>query len=217
MVLASWVHSNLPPKLNQIFSSMIPEWIGNNTLKIRPSDLYMSDNFFEGWVPCELGHYDVIDLSQNLLSRSLPSCFNVQDVRHILLQGSRLTGTLPKAVFNSSILRTLDIKDNRFFGSIPNEIDGPFDLSILLLSGNHFSGSIPRLLCRLKNIGIMDLSKNFFSRTIPYCFYNITFGKPGASNFLYSHVFLQELEIFFFFLEIVSTYVSAFDDFFSLN
>ena len=217
MVLASWVHSNLPPKLNQIFSSMILEWIGNNTLKIRPSDLYMSDNFFEGWVPCELGHYDVIDLSQNLLSRSLPSCFNVQDVRHILLQGSRLTGTLPKAVFNSSILRTLDIKDNRFFGSIPNEIDGPFDLSILLLSGNHFSGSIPRLLCRLKNIGIMDLSKNFFSRTIPYCFYNITFGKPGASNFLYSHVFLQELEIFFFFLEIVSTYVSAFDDCFSLN
>ena len=132
------------------------------------------------------------------------------------MQGNRLTGTLPKAVFNSSILRTLDIKDNRFFGSIPNEIDGPFDLSILLLSGNHFSGSIPRLLCRLKNIGIMDLSKNFFSGTIPYCFYNITFGKPGASNFLYSHIFLQELEIFFFLLEIVSTYVSTYDCF-SLN
>ncbi|KAM4076050.1 hypothetical protein ACJW30_12G035300 [Castanea mollissima] len=162
---------------NNSMSGMIPEWIGNSTLKTGPYFLFMSDNFFEGRVPCELGHYNIIDLSHNLLSGSFPSCFNVQDVRHILLRGNRLTGTLPKAVFNSSSLLTLDIKDNRFFGSIPDEIDGPSGLSLLLLSGNYFSGIIPRQLCRLKNISIMDLSKNFFSGTIPYCFYNMTFGK----------------------------------------
>ncbi|KAF3951926.1 hypothetical protein CMV_022474 [Castanea mollissima] len=171
---------------NNSMSGMIPEWIGNSTLKTGPYFLFMSDNFFEGRVPCELGHYNIIDLSHNLLSGSFPSCFNVQDVRHILLRGNRLTGTLPKAVFNSSSLLTLDIKDNRFFGSIPDEIDGPSGLSLLLLSGNYFSGIIPRQLCRLKNISIMDLSKNFFSGTIPYCFYNITFGKLGAINFDYS-------------------------------
>ncbi|KAM3681916.1 hypothetical protein ACJW31_12G034500 [Castanea mollissima] len=171
---------------NNSMSGMIPEWIGNSTLKTGPYFLFMSDNFFEGRVPCELGHYNIIDLSHNLLSGSFPSCFNVQDVRHILLRGNRLTGTLPKAVFNSSSLLTLDIKDNRFFGSIPDEIDGPSGLSLLLLSGNYFSGIIPRQLCRLKNISIMDLSKNSFSGTIPYCFCNITFGKLGAINFDYS-------------------------------
>ena len=173
---------------NNNLSGMIPEWIGNNTLKTRPLALYMSDNFFEGQVPCELGHYDVIDLSQNLLSGSLPSCFNVQNVRHILLRGNRLTGTLSKDVFNSSSLMTLDIKDNRFVGSIPDEIDKCSGLKLLLLSGNYFSGIIPRQLCQLKYIGIMDLSKNIFSGTIPYCFYNITFGKLDAINFDSSHL-----------------------------
>ena len=171
---------------NNCMSGMIPEWIGNNTLERRPNALYMSDNFFEGRVPCELGHYIIIDLSHNLLSGSFHSCFNVQRVRHILLQGNRLTGTLPKDVFNSSSLVTLDIKDNRFFGSIPNEIDGRSGLRILSLSGNHFSGIIPRQLCQLKHISIMDLSKNFFFGTIPYCFYNITFGKLDVINFDYS-------------------------------
>ena len=159
----SLISSSVVDFSNNNMSGMIPEWIGNNTLKTkRPLALYMSDNFFEGRVPCELGHYIIIDLSHNLLSGSFHSCFNVQRVRHILLQGNRLTGTLPKAVFNSSILRTLDIKDNRFFGSIPNEIDGRSGLRILSLSGNHFSGIIPRQLCQLKHISIMDLSKNFF-------------------------------------------------------
>ena len=187
---------------NNYMSGMIPEWIGNSTLKTPPF-LFMSDNLFEGRVPCELGHYVIIDISHNLLSGSFPSCFNVQSVMpthilnipifispginvhsdtHILLRGNNLTGTLPKAVFDSSSLVTLDINDNRFFGSIPDEIDGTSSLRILLLSGNYFSGIIPRQLCRLKNIGIMDLSKNFFSGTIPYCFYNISFGKPGTNS-----------------------------------
>ena len=173
------IHSMSIDISNNCMWGMIPEWIGNNTLNVV-LNLNMSDNFFEGRVPCELG--GIIDLSNNLLSGSFPPCFNVQNVRHILLQGNRLTGTLPKAVFNSSSLRTLDIKDNGFFGSIPDEIDVRSGLRILSLSGNHFSGIIPRQLCQLKEIAMMDLSKNFFSGTIPHCFYNITFGKLDPMN-----------------------------------
>ncbi|KAK4571165.1 hypothetical protein RGQ29_029833 [Quercus rubra] len=57
------------------------------SLSVDISNNCMSDNFFEGRVPCELGHYIIIDLSHNLLSGSFHSCFNVQRVRHILCKG----------------------------------------------------------------------------------------------------------------------------------
>ena len=46
---------------NNYMLGMIPEWIGNSTLN-TPSILFMSDNLFEGRVPCELGQYFIIDL-----------------------------------------------------------------------------------------------------------------------------------------------------------
>ncbi|KAM4099953.1 hypothetical protein ACB094_05G031600 [Castanea mollissima] len=163
-----------------------------------PSDHYMnlrwldlSDNHFDGKLQEDIGkripEINHLNLSQNQFGGLLPSCLNLQDVRHLLLQGNKLTGSLPKAILNSSYLVTLDIRDNRFIGSIPDEIDGLPNLKVLSLSGNHFSGVISKQLCRLKKIGIMDLSNNSFSGTIPYCFHNITFGKLASSDFVYTN------------------------------
>uniref|UniRef100_A0A7N2LKL7 Uncharacterized protein n=1 Tax=Quercus lobata TaxID=97700 RepID=A0A7N2LKL7_QUELO len=121
---------------------------------------------------------EYIDLSYNLFE---------ENAGHLLLQGNNLTGSLPKAVLNSSYLVTLDIRDNSFSENTPKEIDRFSNLRVLLLSGNQFSGMIPKELCWLKKIGIMDLSRNFFSGTIPYCFYNVTFGKLAASEFIYKN------------------------------
>ncbi|KAM3699504.1 hypothetical protein ACJW31_05G030600 [Castanea mollissima] len=167
---------------NNHMTGIIPVWIvNNNTIPLWNVEL--SNNFFEGKIPC--GLFSTLDLSYNFLSGSLPSCLNLENARHLLLQGNYLTGSLPKAVFNSPNLVTFDIRDNSFSGNIPKEIGGLSNLRVLLLSGNQFSGMIPKQLCWLKKIGIMDLSRNFFSGTIPYCFYNITFGKLAASEFVY--------------------------------
>ena len=141
-----------------------------------------SNNFFEGEIPCGLVTFDTLDLSHNLLSGLLPSCLNLENVRHLLLRGNNLIGSLPKVVLNSSLLEMLDTRDNSFSGNIPKEIDILSNLKVLLLSG-----MIPKQLCWLNNIGIMDLSRNFFSGTIPYCFYNLTFGKLAASEFVYRY------------------------------
>ena len=156
----------------------------------------LSNNFFEGQIPCGLALSEIINLSHNLLSRLLPSCLNLWDVGHLLLQGNKLTGSLPKTILNTSSLLTLDIRDNRFIGSIPNEIDGLSNLKVLSLSGNHFSGVISRHLCRLKRMGIMDLSNNLFSGTIPYCFNNISFGKLAASDLVYTYDIHYEIGSF---------------------
>ncbi|XP_050285641.1 receptor like protein 21-like isoform X2 [Quercus robur] len=167
---------------NNHMSGIIPVWIvNNNTINLWNVDL--SNNFFEGKIPC--GLISTLNLSYNLLSGLLPSCLNLENARHLLLRGNNLTGSLPKAILISSYIVTFDIRDNSFFGNIPEEIYGLSELRVLLLSGNQFSGTIPKQLCWLKKIGIMDLSRNFFSGTIPYCFYNITFGKVAASEFVY--------------------------------
>ncbi|KAK7835837.1 receptor-like protein 15, partial [Quercus suber] len=170
---------------NNHMTGTIPQWIVNRSTSPK-FFVDLSSNSFEGQIPCGLASSDTINLSHNLLSGLLPSCLNLQDVRHLLLEGNKLTGSLPKAILNSSSLVTLDIGDNRFTGSIPDEIVGLSNLRLLSLSGNHFSGVISKQLCRLKRIGIMDLSNNSLSGSIPYCFNNISFGKLATSGFVYT-------------------------------
>nr|XP_023908206.1 LRR receptor-like serine/threonine-protein kinase FLS2 [Quercus suber] len=169
---------------NNYMFGRIPAWMVNdNSSKI----VDLSNNFFEGQIPCGLGSFDVINLSHNLLTGFLPSCLNLRDVRHILLRGNKLTGSLPKVVFNSSSLLTEDIRDNSFSGSIPEGISELSNSRVLLLSGNHFSGMIHKQMCQLKKLGIMDLSKNFLNGTIPFCLHNITFGKLNDIDFVYTN------------------------------
>jgi hypothetical protein len=136
---------------------------------------------------------ELVDLSHNSYSGSLPSCLNLQGVEHLLLQGNKLTGPIPNSVFNSSSLLTLDLRDNNFFGNIPYEIGALPNLRILLLKGNNFSGTIPNQLCWLRNISIMDLSKNSLSETIPNCFHNMSFG--NTSDFTYEDYFSSFMSI----------------------
>jgi len=144
----------------------------------------LSNNSFEGQIPCGLDLVEFVDLSDNSLSGSLPSCLNLRFVQYLHLQGNKLTGPIPKAVFNSSSLLTLmDLRDNSFFASIPDEISALSKLRILLLRGNYFSGIIPNQLCWLNRIGIMDLFKNSLSGTISHCFYNMSFG--NIDDFVY--------------------------------
>nr|POF04999.1 lrr receptor-like serine/threonine-protein kinase gso1 [Quercus suber] len=171
---------------NNYMSGIIPEWIGNLSMALSGT-LVMSNNLFKGRVPCVMGQHIIIDFSHNVLSGSLPSCFNLQYVEHVLLQGNKLTGSLPKSIFNSSFLLTLDIRDNNFLNDIPGEIVGLPNLRELLLSGNHFTGMIPKQLCQLKRIHLIDLSNNSFSGSIPHCLHNITFEEIDADDLTYAN------------------------------
>lgn len=170
---------------NNQFTGTIPRWIGNMT---SVWTFVLSHNSFQGQIPCGLDSVEFVDLSHNSFSGSLPSCLNLQNVKHLCLHGNKLTGPIPKGVFNSLSLSTLDLTDNNFFGNIPDEIGALSNLRILLLRGNYFSGIIPNQLCWLNKIGIIDLSKNFLSGTIPHCFHNMSFGKIVVDDlFYYKH------------------------------
>ncbi|KAG6646959.1 hypothetical protein CIPAW_07G045100, partial [Carya illinoinensis] len=168
---------------NNNMSGTIPSWI-RNIMGLGGGALIMSNNSFEGHIPCVINPMDLIDLSHNSLAGPLPSCLDEQS--NVLLQGNKLTGSIPSALFNSSSLKTLDVRENNLSGTLPVEINMLSNLRILLLGGNNFGGMIPNQICLLKKIGIMDLSRNSFSGTIPDCFHNITFGKINATNLAFS-------------------------------
>ncbi|XP_062154648.1 receptor-like protein 13 [Alnus glutinosa] len=169
---------------NNNMSGTIPGWMVNRTFFWT---FDVSNNSFEGQIPCgQVDFFQLLDLSHNSLSGSLPSCLNLQGVHHLLLQGNKLSGPIPKAIFNSSTLNTLNLRDNSFSGSIPVEIGALSNLIILLLRGNNFSGIIPNQMCWLNKIRIMDLSKNSLSETIPNCFHNMSFGKLIVDYVVYN-------------------------------
>ena len=80
---------------NNHMAGTIPLWVVNrSTSPSRAVDL--SNNFFEGQIPCGLPSSEIINLSHNLLSRLLPSCLNLRDVGHLLLQGTNSQGHYQK-------------------------------------------------------------------------------------------------------------------------
>ncbi|KAH7861324.1 hypothetical protein Vadar_024601 [Vaccinium darrowii] len=148
------------------FSGDLPRWIGNLT---SLDELLMPKNHFHGSIPLEFCLFMFLDLSENNLSGSIPSCSN-GNTRHILLRRNKLQGSLPTSLFNgSTLLEILDVSENLLSGSIPTWIYQISSLTILLLKSNNFQGDIPSQLCQLDSLALLDISQNNLSGSLPPC------------------------------------------------
>ncbi|THG23888.1 hypothetical protein TEA_004075 [Camellia sinensis var. sinensis] len=159
---------------NHMFGKL-PRWMGS---VLTLMGISMFSNHFEGPIPiefCTLGFLQFLDLSENNLFGSIPSCFNQLKIKHVHLNQNQLSGPMTRAFYNSSSLVTLDLSDNHLTGTIPSWIGSLHVLSILLLKSNSLEGEIPVQLCQLKQLSILDLSENNFSGPIPPCFHEIPF------------------------------------------
>ena len=75
---------------NNHMPGIIPVWMVNNNDIDMLEIVDLSNNFFEGEIPC--GLIRILNLSYNLLLGLLPYCLNLENARHLLLRGNNLTG-----------------------------------------------------------------------------------------------------------------------------
>ncbi|XP_071926231.1 uncharacterized protein [Coffea arabica] len=123
-----------------------------------------------------LQNLQVLDLSNNSLSRQIPdSWFFSEELHSLHLQQNKLDGKIPSSVRNLKGLHILDLGDNVLKDIIPSWIGEELqDLVYLRLHSNNFYSGIPLQLCQLKILRLLDLAKNNLSGSIPHCVNNFS-------------------------------------------
>ncbi|XP_057950851.1 receptor-like protein EIX2 [Malania oleifera] len=179
------------------------------SISFQVKALDLSRNSFNGSLAsmlCQGTHkpskLDTLDLSRNLLSGEIPSCWgNWRNLTAVKLGDNNLAGNIPSSIGFLSKLGLLGLHNNRFSGSLPpslqnckyllssdisgNEFSGSIPLWLgtsfsnlldLLLHSNRFSGLIPFELCHLSLLHVLDLAHKYnnISGTIPNCLGNLS-------------------------------------------
>ncbi|KAL1221825.1 Receptor like protein 27 [Cardamine amara subsp. amara] len=120
---------------------------------------------------------------------------NLQKLEHIDLSNNKITGKVPKWLWNLPLLRRVNLFNNsfaslegseeafenssvRYLDLAFNSFKGPFPkppLPIILLSAwnNSFTGNIPLATCNRTSLTVLDLSYNNLTGPIPRCLSNV--------------------------------------------
>ncbi|PIN21787.1 Leucine-rich repeat protein [Handroanthus impetiginosus] len=135
--------------------------------------LDLSNNLLSGQIPDCFTHFErlkYLNLANNNFSGKIPHSFGSLGALSLLhLRNNSFSGELPTSMRNCTNLKMIDLGENRLTGNIPTWIGDRFSqLKVLVLRFNKFYGSIPPNLCG-PNIQILDLSCNKLSGFIPDC------------------------------------------------
>ncbi|KAH9715657.1 Receptor-like protein 6 [Citrus sinensis] len=168
-------HQILPTSitLNNNFIS-IPADIGN--FMSRTYFFATANNSLTGFIPesvCKATYFQILDLSNNNLSGTIPVCLitNSSTTLGVLNLGrNNLNGTLSDIIFPRNCgLHILDLSGNQLQGVVPKSLANCNMLQIesLDLSMNNLSGKIPAQLASLNFLSVLNLSYNNLVGQIP--------------------------------------------------
>ena len=169
---------------DNVLQGPIPRWIAQLTsLEV----IYLSSNDFKGSMdldmfsnlttPRYLDLSEVLDLSNNNLDGTIPSCLgNFSSSLSVLnLGGNGLKGAMPRVyaesltilVFNWNQLEHL--VNNQINDIFPFRLENLQQLQVLILHSNRFYGQIkhPRMRNAFPMLHVIDLSSNAFASQLP--------------------------------------------------
>ncbi|XP_050253241.1 receptor-like protein EIX1 [Quercus robur] len=185
---------------NNRFSGNVPAWIG----ECLPSLIILSlrSNMFNGSIPlhlCWLQDLQILDLSLNDISGTIPQCLNnftsmaqkinyfIEEVIPPLYDGGIMPIVWDSVMvelkrnefeyhgLNLGLLKIINLSSNKLIGKLPIEICNLLDLISLNVSRNNLIGEIPQMIGQLKQLESLDLSSNQFSGEIPSSISEINF------------------------------------------
>ncbi|KAI7995272.1 Phytosulfokine receptor 1 [Camellia lanceoleosa] len=136
--------------------------------------LNLSINFLRGSLPpslFQMSNLQVIDLSKNDFSGSIPMSINLPFLEIVDISGNSFYGRIPSGFGNCSSLEHLWLGQNFFAGAIPEDISRLPRLNQLGLRDNRFSGELSSGIGNLSELVVLDISLNSFSGPIPDVFH----------------------------------------------
>ena len=154
--------SNIVVKLNQL----VYLHISYNDMISHDANTNL-DPFFTSLQNCSF--LEELEMEGMSLGGNLPNSIGHLGVglQTLVLNGNKISGSIPPSLGNFSQLRTLNLSLNLLRGTIPPEISGMSNLQQLILSHNLLNGSIPKELGSIRGLGHLDLSHNILSGSIP--------------------------------------------------
>lgn len=132
-------------------------------------NLYLSNNRFEGPLPTFPFNLNRLDLTNNLISGTLPQHIGnmTPTLDNLLLSGNQISGLIPNSLCKISTLRVLDLSKNNLSGEIPNCWSDFKILVVLDFSDNNLSGIIPSSFGNASSLKSLHLSSNNLHGDIP--------------------------------------------------
>ncbi|KAL3694635.1 hypothetical protein R1sor_008286 [Riccia sorocarpa] len=115
---------------------------------------------------CKFTHLTQLQLGDNRLAGAIPSCIgsNLGSLQILDLSGNRFSGSIPTSFSRLTSLQNLNLNQNKLSGSIPSFIGDLKQLQFLSLANNSFSGPIPPAIGNLVQLNFLDLSVNLLTR-----------------------------------------------------
>ncbi|XP_056177541.1 receptor-like protein 49 [Syzygium oleosum] len=132
---------------------------------------FISNNRLSGEISpliCNLTSIQMIDLSYNNLTGSLPQCLsNLSGTLEVMsLQSNNFIGKIPNLNGNSCALIMIDLSFNKLHGPLPRSLRNCDDLEFLNFGNNQISDVFPSWLGSLLNLKVLILRDNRFHELI---------------------------------------------------
>lgn len=154
---------------SNLSEASFPELIG--TVDLHSNQLYGSIKKIlydlSGACSSPGGCLDFLDLSNNLISGSIPELDGERRVKWMDLSNNMLSGSIPASISMLTSVKHLDLSKNHLEGKLPKNLGGLSELTWLDLSRNGFSGGLPVEMLGLKNLQHVNFRYNHLCGEIP--------------------------------------------------
>ncbi|XP_047257686.1 receptor-like protein Cf-9 [Capsicum annuum] len=136
--------------------------------KKQESERDLRSNLLQGSLPIPPSTTEIFFISQNNLSREIPSSIcNLTPLQILNLARNNLRGEIQRCLGNLTALELLNMRHNNLFGNLPTTFINESSLRSLNLLDNKLEEKIPRPLANCKKLQVLDLANKNLIDTFP--------------------------------------------------
>ena len=172
------LHGNLPACVGTAFPLLGAMLLHDNFLEgplpkawslSALNSIMLSNNAgLEGTIPAGLFFQSLAD-HESPSDGGAPQLTSNPSLRAVVVEGTRLHGSIPLSLCAAPQIRTLALSGNRLTGSLPSCLTTLKALQALRAAHNHLSGDLPGSLCNLTALTTLDLGFNDIAGRVPAC------------------------------------------------